>query len=186
MKKQIFKQFTTPVHYCTTTDDLCISLQYIHFHNGFMLASDAWIGCKIPIERFGFDSEDIAMLNGHSIHRSQFQLILKREVFVEESLIRCNNPGFYIKLKKTTDLPQHTIVAQIEALFAISKERTSLLEIGMNPHFIIEVAKALGIKYGMHFYFSNKQKSVVVEGVTEIEKEYGKGLVMPVMLEKTW
>lgn len=183
MKKPPIKQFTTPIHYITTTDTLREVLQYIHFKDGNILATNAYIAVVIPLKRFGFDATDIEKLNGHSIHRSQFMLIQRKEITVVDDAIIVDTPRFTIPLKKTSDIERNKIVNDIEPLFDLhTTTKTPLSEIGINPILLVEIAKALGIRYALHLFMFAANRAIIIEGNDGNEKEYGKGLVMPSMI----
>jgi hypothetical protein len=102
---------------------------------------------------------------------------------VIDDAIMVETPRFTIPLKKTSDIERNKIVNDIEQLFILHTQvQTPLSEIGINPVLLLEVAKALGIRYALHFYFYAATNGIIVTGNDGAEKEYGKGMVMPSMI----
>jgi len=187
-KKPLTKAFTTRLDACTGTDELRPVMSRIHFHEDNILVTNGHILIKIPLSRFGFTPEDIAMLNGHSLHHSQFPLVYKKELTVEPGALIIRSVEFEttltIKLRPTDKDDLH-LVNYFPQVIPTKEQFSNINQIGINPNLLSDLYKALGCKYSVKLHFSAENRSIFVESndyKKEDKETWGVGVIMPVMI----
>jgi DNA polymerase III sliding clamp (beta) subunit (PCNA family) len=164
------------------SDDMRPVMRNVYFKDGYMFATDAYLGIKASIKYFtDFSEDEIKLLDGKMLTKKTFAVLTKSKwIEVKEDGIHCmENNILYFWSKEEGKYPD--LNKMIEQTF--SNERTPLREIGLNPEYLSKLNKAM--KYGsggynqMKLSFSGSMKAIAVT-MTENPIENIKGLIMPI------
>ena len=185
------------LHKACANDDLRPAMHYVCFKDGYAYATDAHIAVRARLSDIcALSDEDIAKLNGHLIHKSQYEMLLKYSTIeIGEGTITLIDPeskaSTTIQLVKLAESSEAAEVSEGKAIYFpnvdkiinddLSKE--PLQQVGFSYSLLGRIIAAMGIqpnRVGLRFTTNGRQMVVLgVEPGIDV-----RGIIMPVLLNE--
>lgn len=164
-----------PIELLCSNDDLRPAMQCVYFHDGNLIATDAYALIKQSLCLHGFDTEDIEKLEGKMLHKSSLKLMKKCDYFIiNENGITC--------VKGMSKVTHEFINGEIYPDYkrVIPKENDfSCSSINFDAQNAFRLDKCLFFQgnESTKYSFTGVQKAILV--TTDFETEKQIGLFMP-------
>lgn len=185
------------LHKACASDDLRPAMHYICFKDGYAYATDAHIAVRANLHAIcALSDEEIAKLNGHLIHKSHYELLLKYSTIeIGEGTITLIDPE-----SKARTVIQMTRIAgsseemeqsngkaiyypNVDAIINSDRSEEPLQQVGFNYPLLGRIIAAMGItpnRVGLRFTTSGHQMVVLgVEPGIDV-----RGIIMPILLNE--
>lgn len=185
------------LHKACASDDLRPAMHYICFKDGYAYATDAHIAVRANLHAIcALSDEEIAKLNGHLIHKSQYEMLLKYSTIeIGDGTITLIDPeskaSTVIQLVKLAESSEAAEVSEGKAIYfpnvdaIIDKDRSEepLQQVGFSYSLLGRIIAAMGItpnRVGLRFTTRGHQMVVLgVEPGIDVS-----GIIMPILLNE--
>lgn len=184
------------LHKACASDDFRPAMHYICFKDGYAYATDAHIAVRANLHHISaLSDEDIAKLNGHLIHKSQYEMLLKYSTIeIGDGTITLIDPeskaSTTIQLVKLAESSEAAEVSEgkaiyfpnVDALINKDAEHYESDNVGLNYHLLGRVLSAMGLngnRVGLRFTGVGKQMFILgVEPGIDV-----RGIIMPIIFD---
>lgn len=184
------------LHKACANDDFRPAMHYICFKDGYAYATDAHIAVRANLHHISaLSDEDIAKLNGHLIHKSQYEMLLKYSTIeIGDGTITLIDPeskaSTTIQLVKLAESSEAAEVSEgkaiyfpnVDALINKDAEHYESDNVGLNYYLLGRVLSAMGLKgnrVGLRFTGNGKQMFILgVEPGIDV-----RGIIMPIIFD---
>lgn len=185
MKKEIILTgFTLPLHKACGNDEMRDMFFYIYFYNKHAYVTNAHIGARIPLSRFGINDEQAAMLEGLCIHKDQFQFIYNKAIVIMPGRILVQSLFTEVILNSDNIKRMARNIEILDGIFDPKDPPVLVEKVGINKTHMQNIMDiiATGSIGNVIFSIYSINKAIIIES-TDLDCP-GKGLIMPVMLNK--
>lgn len=184
------------LHKACANDCLRPAMNYVCFKDGYAYATDAHIAVRASLHDIcALSDEEIAKLNGHLIHKSQYEMLLKYSTIeIGEGVINCIDPESKarttIQLVKLAESSEAAEVSEGKAIYFpnvdavinddLSKE--PLQKVGFNYSLLGRIIAAMGIqpnRVGLRFVSRGNMVVLGVEPGIDV-----RGIIMSILLDE--
>lgn len=187
-----YKEFK--LHKACANDDFRPAMHYVCFKDGYAYATDAHIAVRANLHAISaLSDDDIAKLNGHLIHKSQYEQLLKYSAIeIGDGTITLIDPESKarttIQLFKLAESAEEVEESKglairypnVDAVIDSDRSEEPLQQVGFNIVLLNKIAAAMGITSRMGLRFTTNGHQMVVLGV-----EPGidvRGIIMPIIM----
>jgi len=184
-----FKEFK--LHKACANDEIRPAMQYVCFKNGYAYATDAHIAVRARLTDIcALGEEEISKLNGHLIHKSQYEQLLKYSTIeIGDGTITLIDPESKarttIQLFKLAESGEEVLEGcirypNVDAIINQDGEHSEADRVKFNYNLLGRLVAAMGMngsRVGLRF--TGKGRQLVVTGV-----EPGldvRGIIMPIV-----
>jgi len=184
-----FKEFK--LHKACANDEIRPAMQYVCFKNGYAYATDAHIAVRARLTDIcALGEEEISKLNGHLIHKSQYEQLLKYSTIeIGDGTITLIDPESKarttIQLFKLAESGEEVLEGcirypNVDAIINQDGEHSAADRVKFNYNLLGRLVAAMGMngsRVGLRF--TGKGRQLVVTGV-----EPGldvRGIIMPIV-----
>jgi len=184
-----FKEFK--LHKACANDEIRPAMQYVCFKNGYAYATDAHIAVRARLTDIcALGEEEISKLNGHLIHKSQYEQLLKYSIIeIGDGTITLIDPESKarttIQLFKLAESGEEVLEGcirypNVDAIINQDGEHSEADRVKFNYNLLGRLVAAMGMngsRVGLRF--TGKGRQLVVTGV-----EPGldvRGIIMPIV-----
>lgn len=184
-----YKEFK--LHKACANDEIRPAMQYVCFKDGYAYATDAHIAVRADLHAISaLSDDDIAKLNGHLIHKSQYEQLLKYSAIeIGDGTITLIDPESKarttMQLFKLAESGEEVLEGcisypNVDAIINSDRSEEPLQQVGFNIVLLNKIAAAMGITSRIGLRFTTKDHQMVVLGV-----EPGidvRGIIMPILM----
>lgn len=177
-------KFKAPFHLALALDDLRSRLTVAWFIDGYVYATTGEILVKQSLINFhGLTEKEAEMLNGKCLSAYKLKIMwdAMEIVFEPDQIKVVTKQG--VKLRFDYD-EQPDRPYSFDEVLNIKRDEdfVGIPAIGMNPHNLIKLHKAMGANYFLHLHFCAQRKAILaVDGNND---RGNLGLIMPVMMDE--
>ena len=184
-----FKEFK--LHKACANDEIRPAMQYVCFKNGYAYATDAHIAVRARLTDIcALGEEEISKLNGHLIHKSQYEQLLKYScIEIGDGTITLIDPESKarttIQLFKLAESGEEVLEGcirypNVDAIINQDGEHSEADRVKFNYNLLGRLVAAMGMNGSrVVLRFTGKGRQLVVTGV-----EPGldvRGIIMPIV-----
>lgn len=184
-----YKEFK--LHKACANDEIRPAMQYVCFKDGYAYATDAHIAVRARLSDISaLSDDDIAKLNGHLIHKSQYEQLLKySSIEIGDGTITLIDPESKarttMQLFKLAESGEEVLEGcirypNVDAIINSDRSEEPLQQVGFNIVLLNKIAAAMGLTSRMGLRFTTGGHQMVVLGV-----EPGidvRGIIMPILM----
>lgn len=151
-------------------------MNYVYFEHSYAIACDGHILIKAKVNEISnFSESEIELLNGHFLHRTGFQLLMKYDVTsIEEDGFLVQGDGYSLKINfyfgNTLKYPNYQKIFDEWTAGSQSK-------ILLNPYFLSDVCASVNAKE-VRMRFGKSNQGIVLE-FPNSDLCATKGIIMP-------
>ena len=185
------------LHKACANDDLRPAMHYVCFKDGYAYATDAHIAVRARLSDIcALSDEDIAKLNGHLIHKSQYEMLLKYSTIeIGDGTITLIDPeskaSTTLQLKKLAQTAEevengkgeYIRYPKVDEIINSDRSEEPLQQVGFSYPLLGRIIAAMGItpnRVGLRFTTSGHQMVVLgVEPGIDV-----RGIIMPILLNE--
>ena len=189
-----YKEFK--LHKACANDDFRPAMHYVCFKDGYAYATDAHIAVRARLSDISaLSDDDIAKLNGHLIHKSHYEMLLKySRIEIGDGTITLIDPESKVRttiqLTKLATTDEDVAASKglaikypnVDAIINSDRSEEPLQQVGFNIVLLNKIAAAMGLTSRIGLRFTTGGHQMVVLGV-----EPGidvRGIIMPILMNE--